>query len=123
MKSKKEFNGMTYRQVQQSNSEDKAKLKPEEIKLIKNSGYKNVGWDKVIQLYQKIQEMLDSSYRGDWSMGELFMEAERIGNKYQSDAEIATFDRKLALVSQEIEDEIDRYFPDTEVEIIDFARR
>ena len=123
MKSKKEFNGMSYRQVQQANSDNKSKLKPEEIKLIKNTGYKNVGWDDVVQLYTKIKEMLDSPYRGDWSLGDLFLEADRIGQKYQSDDEIETFERKFEIVSQEIETEIDRCFPDTEVEIIDFARR
>jgi hypothetical protein len=123
MTSKKEFNGMGYRQIQQSNSDNKTKLKPEEIKLLKNTGYRNVGWDKVIQLYPKIQEMLDSPYRGDWSLGELFVEADRIGQKYQYDDEIETFERKFEIVSQEIETEIDRHFPDTEVEIIDFARR
>jgi hypothetical protein len=123
MTSKKEFIGMGYRQVQQANSDNKTKLEPEEIKSLKNSGYKNVGWDKVIQLYTKIQEMLDSPYRGNWSLDELFVEADRIGKKYQSGDEIETFERKFAIVSQEIEEEIERCFPDTEAEVVDFSRR
>jgi hypothetical protein len=68
-------------------------------------------------LYTKIQEMLDSPYRGNWSLDELFVEADRIGKKYQSGDEIETFERKFAIVSQEIEEEIERCFPDTEAEV------
>jgi hypothetical protein len=122
MANKKEFNGMGYRGVQRSNSDNKAKMRSEEIQLLKNSGYKNVGWEKVTQLYLKLQEMLTSAYRDNWSLGELFAEADRIGQKYQSADEIATFEKQFAILSQEIDDEIDRYFPDTEAEIIDFSR-
>jgi hypothetical protein len=122
MASKKEFNGMGYRQVQRSNSDNKAKMQSEEVQLLKNSGYKNVGWEKVTQLYLKIQEMSISHYRENWSLSELFVEADRIGRKYQSADEIATFEKQVTMLSQEIDDEIDRYFPDKEVEIIDFSR-
>jgi hypothetical protein len=122
MASKKEFNGMGYRQVQRSNSDNKAKMQSEDVQLLKNSGYKNVGWEKVTQLYLKIQEMSISHYRENWSLSELFVEADRIGRKYQSADEIATFEKQVTMLSQEIDDEIDRYFPDKEVEIIDFSR-
>jgi hypothetical protein len=122
MASKKEFNGMGYRQVQRSNSDNKAKMQSEEVQLLKNSGYKNVGWEKVTQLYLKIQEMSISHYRENWSLSELFVEADRIGRKYQSADEITTFEKQVTMLSQEIDDEIDRYFPDKEVEIIDFSR-
>jgi hypothetical protein len=122
MASKKEFSGMSYRQVQRSNSDNKSKITSEEIQLLKNSGYKNVGWEKVTQLYLKIQEMLTSPYRQNWSLNELFLEADRIGRKYQSAEEIATFEQQFTVLSQEIDDEIDRHFPDTEAEIIDFSR-
>jgi hypothetical protein len=122
MASKKEFSGMSYRQVQRSNSDNKSKITSEEIQLLKNSGYKNVGWEKVTQLYLKIQEMLTSPYRQNWSLDELFLEADRIGRKYQSVDEIATFEQQFTILSQEIDDEIDRHFPDTEAEIIDFSR-
>jgi hypothetical protein len=122
MASKKEFNGMGYRQVQRSNSDNKAKMQSEEVQLLKNSGYKNVGWEKVTQLYLKIQEMSISHYRENWSLSELFVEADRIGRKYQSADEIATFEKQVTMLSQEIDDEIDRCFPDTEVETIDFSR-
>jgi hypothetical protein len=105
MASKREFNGMGYRQVQRSNSENKAKMQSEET-----------------QLYLKIQAMLTSPYRENWSLDELFLEADRIGRKYQSADEIATFEKQFTMLSQEIDDEIDRHFPDTEVEIIDFSR-
>ena len=122
MTSKKEFDGMGYRQVQRSNSDNKSKMKSEEIQLLKNSGYKNVGWKKVTQLYLKIEEMLTSPYRENWSLDELFLEADRIGRKYQSVDEIATFEKQFTMLSQEIDDEIDRHFPDTQVEIIDFSK-
>jgi hypothetical protein len=122
MASKKEFNGMGYRQVQRSNSDNKAKMQSERIQLLKNSGYKNVGWEKVTQLYLKIQEMSISPYLENWSLDELFLEADRIGRKYQSAHEITTFDKQFTILSQEIDDEIDRCFPDTEVETIDFSR-
>lgn len=122
MASKKEFNGMGYRQVQRSNSDNKTQITTEEIQLLKNSGYKNIGWEKVTQLYLKIQAMLTSPYRENWSLNELFLEADRIGRKYQSVDEIATFEQQFTMLSQEIDDEIDRHFPDTEVEIIDFSR-
>ncbi len=122
MASKKEFSSMSYRQVQRSNSDNKSKITSEEIQLLKNSGYKNVGWEKVTQLYLKIQEMLTSPYRENWSLDELFLEADRIGRKYQSVDEVATFEQQFTILSQEINDEIDRHFPDTEVEIIDFSR-
>ena len=122
MTSKKEFDGMGYRQVQWSNSDNKSKMKSEEIQLLKNSGYKNVGWKKVTQLYLKIEEMLTSPYRENWSLDELFLEADRIGQKYQSADEIATFEKQFTMLSQEIDDEIERHFPDTQVEIIDFSK-
>jgi hypothetical protein len=122
MASKKEFNGMNYRKVQRSNSDNKAKMQSEEIQLLKNSGYKNIGWEKVTQLYLKLQEMLTSPYRENWSLDELFLEADRIGQKYQSADEIASFEKQFMMLSQEINDEIDRCFPDTEAEIIDFSR-
>ena len=122
MASKKEFNGMNYRQVQRSNSDRKIELKSTEIQLLKNIGCKNVGWEKVTQLYLKIQEMLTSPYRDNWSLDELFLEADRIGNKYQSADEITTFEQKFTTLSQEINDEIERHFPDTQIEIIDFSR-
>jgi hypothetical protein len=122
MASKKEFNGMSYRQVQRSNSDNKTKITSEEIQLLKNSGYKNIGWEKVTQLYLKIQEILTSPYRENWSLDELFLEADRIGQKYQSADEIATFEKQFTMLSQEIDNEIERCFPDTKVETIDFSR-
>ena len=122
MASKKEFNGMNYRQVQRSNSDRKIELKSTEIQLLKNIGCKNVGWKKVTQLYLKIQEMLTSPYRDNWSLDELFLEADRIGNKYQSVDEITTFEQQFTILSHEINDEIERHFPDTQIEIIDFSR-
>ena len=119
---KKEFNSMGYRQVQRSNSDNKAKITSDEIQLLKNSGYKNVSWEKVTQLYLKLQDMLTSPYRENWSLDELFLEADQIGQKYQSVDEIAIFEKQFTMLSQEIDDEIERHFPDTEVEIIDFSK-
>ena len=57
-KNKKLFQGMTYRELQKYNSQNRIKLSLEDQKCLKENGYKNIGWDYVINLYNTIQDFL-----------------------------------------------------------------
>ncbi|MDP5016822.1 MAG: hypothetical protein NWQ43_05890 [Dolichospermum sp.] len=117
------FKGMIYREVQRTNSNNRKNLHKEDQKRLKDNGYKNVGWDNVIKLYQEIKDFLDKYQLQDLTLEELFLEADHIGNKYLSHQEIQQFNQKLAKEVNEIAEEIDKQFPDTEIEIIDFSRK
>ena len=113
---------MSYREVQLANSKNRNELSKADQQWLKNSGYKNVGWDKVIILYKKIEELLrERDNLNDLSLGDLFLEADRIGNKYLTKEEITENNQKLAKANSMINDQIDRSFPDQEDEIIDFS--
>lgn len=118
---KRTFNGMSYNEVQRANSSSRSKLKPEEQKWLKDNGYKNLGWDRVIHLHQKIEELLDKSRFENMSLEDLFLEADRIGNKYLTPDEIAAFDQQLSQEAAEIGALVDQQFPD-EPEAIDFGK-
>jgi hypothetical protein len=118
----KNFNGMSYREVQRTNSDRRKQLSKEDQKWLKDNDFRNVGWTAVIALYEKIDELLDKQYLEDLSLGELFLEADRIGNKYLTPDEIEAHNRELAAVTNEIDEEVDRQFPDTEMEFVDFSR-
>ena len=119
----KKFQGMNYRMVQKTNSRNRNKLSPKEQEWLKNNGYKNVGWKNVINLYQKIEELLDRYKIEDLTLEELFLEADRIGNKYLTSQEIQDFNIKLSREVNEIAEEIDKQFPEAEIEIIDFSQQ
>lgn len=119
---KRSFNGMRYVEVQRANSDNRGNLKPEARKWLKSNGYKNVGWDNVINLYQKIEELLESAQLEEMSLEDLFLEADRIGNKYLTPEEIATFNQQLSQEVAEIGALIDQQFPDTEIEVIDYSQ-
>jgi hypothetical protein len=121
MATRKEFQGLGYRQLQRVNSTQKQQLQAEELITLKNEGHKNIGWESVIRLQKRIQELSTSVYRTGWDLDQLFLEADRIGQKYQSSTEIAVHEEQLTLLSMEIDDAIDEQFPDTEVEIISFS--
>ncbi len=113
---------MSYREVQLANSKNRNELSKADQQWLKNSGYKNVGWDKVIILYKKIQELLrERDNLNDLSLGDLFLEADRIGNKYLTNEEVTENNQKLAKANSMINDQIDKSFPDQEDEIIDFS--
>jgi C-terminal processing protease CtpA/Prc len=116
------FNGMSYRQIQGANAQNRQKLNSTDQKWLKENGYKNFGWDHVIPLYQKIEELLDRSKYDEMSLEELFLEADRIGNKYLTPEEITEFNQQLSQEVQEIGELIDRQFPDTEIEVIDYSQ-
>src|SRR6476469_3491254 len=117
------FNSMTYGQLQRSNSKNRDKLKPEDKKWLKQNGYRNVGWEKAIKLYQQIEEILGKYQFEDMSLEELFLEADRIGNKYLSNQEIEEYNQQLSKEVTEIGELIDQQFPDTEVEVIDYSQK
>jgi predicted XRE-type DNA-binding protein len=117
------FKEMSYREVQRTNSENRSKLTKESQQWLKQNGFKNVGWDKVIELYQKIEELLAQAKFEDMSLEELFLEADRIGNKYLDSDEVNEFQQQLAKEVAEIGELIDQQFPDTEIEVIDYSKK
>lgn len=117
------FNGMSYRDTQRINSKNRDKLKQEDIHWLKIEGYKNVGWNNVISLYHKIKDFLDKYLFDDLTLEELFLEADRIGNKYFTGQEMQETNYRLAKEVNEIAEEIDKQFPDTEIEFIDFSNK
>ncbi|MCG8367600.1 MAG: hypothetical protein MJA27_30225 [Pseudanabaenales cyanobacterium] len=119
---KRLFSGMSYRDVQRSNSDRRGKLPQKDQKWLKEKGYRNVGWDNVIKLYQKINELLIQPTSEEDTLEELFLQADRIGNKYQTPEEIAAFNQQLLTEVNEISDEIDRQFPNSEMEFIDYSQ-
>lgn len=118
---KRTFNGMSYGEVQRLNSDNRRKLNREDQAWLKTNGYRNVGWEQVIRLYQKLEELLEPSQFDDMSLEELFLEADRIGNKYLTSEEIQTFNQQLSQEVNEIAELVDQQFPDTEMEVIDFS--
>jgi len=124
MKSKKRnFNGLSYRETQRANSANRSKLQKEDQKWLRDNGYRNIGWDSVIDLYQKNKEFLDKYSLETLTLEELFLEVDRIGNKYLDSHEIEGFNQALSKELNEIADEIDKQFPDTEIEVIDFSEK
>ncbi|MBF2073910.1 MAG: hypothetical protein IGS50_09130 [Synechococcales cyanobacterium C42_A2020_086] len=117
------FNGMSYREVQRVNSTNRSQLSKDEQQWLKRNGCRNTGWDNIISLYQKIAELLEKSRFADMSLEELFLEADRIGNKYLSASEIAEFNQQFAQEVAEIGELVDQQFPDTEIEIVDYSQR
>jgi hypothetical protein len=120
---KRTFNNMSYHEVQRANSENRTGLPKEQQKWLKQNRYKNVGWDNVISLYQKIFDFLDQNKLEEFTLEDLFLEADRIGNKYLSIQEREEFNQKLTKEISEIEEEIDKQFPDTEIEVVDFSEK
>lgn len=121
-RNKRNFQGMSYGELQKHNSQNRIKLSPADQKWLKENGYKNLGWDNVINLHNTIQDFLVKYQVEDLTLEELFLEADRIGNKYLTEDEIQDFHQKLAKELNELSEEIDKQFPQTEMEIIDFSQ-
>jgi hypothetical protein len=62
-------------------------------------------------LKDKQQGKEPNPYKGD-SLGELFLEADRIGNKYQTQAEIDAFNEAYSKAGNAIDELIDELYPD-----------
>lgn len=119
---KRNYQGMSYRVIQIHNSRNRQKLDQEDKLWLKQNSYKNIGWNHVIVLYEKIAELLQKYHLNDLTLEELFLEADRIGNKYQTIQEITNFNQKLGIEVNEIAETIDNQFPGTEIEFIDFSK-
>lgn len=117
----RKFSGMGYREVQRSNSIRRSKLLETEQNWLRENSYKNIGWDNIIRLYQKINE-LEFKPDGKPTLEELFLNAERIGQKYQTHDEKEAFSQQMATTVNEISNQIDEQFPENEVEVIDFSQ-
>lgn len=115
------YKTLTYKQLQAHNKETRSHLKPDDRKWLKTNGYRNIGWDKAIALYEKITDFQARYDLEEDSLEDLFIQADRIGNKYQTPEEIAAFQAELATIANEIADLIEEQFPDTEPEIIDYG--
>ncbi len=123
------FQGQGYRALQAANTQARAQLTAAQRRDLKAKKLSNVGWDNVIALYHALQKLgvlqpspasSEVTPYDDFSLEDLFLEADRIGNKYQTAAEVTAFQETLAQKAQEIADEVDRQFPDTQTEILDF---
>ena len=117
------FSDMSYRDVQRSNTNRKKNLSTSDQAWLKANGYKNVGWDHVIKLYQKINDILASADQDDLTLEELFLQADRIGEKYQTLEERAAFDHALRVEVESIANLIEQQFPDTELEAVDYSKK
>ncbi len=115
------YKNLIYRQLQAYNKESRSQLKKEDQIHLKTNGYKNLGWENAIVLYEKIADFKSQYDLEDDSLEDLFLRADRIGNKYQTPEEIAAFQSELATEVNAIADIIDEQFPDTEPEIIDYG--
>jgi len=113
---------MGYRKLQRKNSRNRNLLTKEHQKWLKENNYKNVGWERVISLYQKILELQREAQINDLNLEELFIEADRIGNKYFSGQEIQEQQQKIAMELNEITDILDNQFPKQQAEVIDYSQ-
>lgn len=116
------FSGMGYREVQRSNTNRKKQLPKADQAWLKANGYRNVGWDNVIQLCQKINDFLASPDADSPTLEELFLKADQIGKKYQTIEEINAFEQAFQIEVDAIAEQIDRQFPDQEVEVVDYSQ-
>ncbi|BAY78197.1 hypothetical protein NIES25_46680 [Nostoc linckia NIES-25] len=120
---KKVFQSMSYRDVQRANSKNKIQLREEDQVWLKENFYKNLGWINVVNLYEKIQDFFNKYALEELTLEELFLEADRIGNKYLTIQEIQDFNQSLSREVNDIAEEIDKQFPNTEIEFIDFSKK
>ena len=116
------FQGMNYRKVQRKNSRDRQLLTKENQTWLKKHNYRNLGWTNVIQLFEKIRELQEQEIVKSLSLEELFIEADRIGNKYLNSQEINQRHQRIAQEVDEIADIIDSQYPNQKVEIIDYSK-
>ncbi len=112
------YKGLRYKALQKDNRTKREKLSKTTCDLLKANGYRNVGWSNVIALFDKIESLRELD---EWSLEELFLEVDRIGDKYQEPEEIRVFQAEMAAEAEQISELIDQIFPDHEPEIIDFS--
>ena len=115
------YQQLSYRQLQAHNKQTRSQLRREDQQALKINGFKNVGWTAAIELYEKIAAYLTQYKLAEDSLDELFLEADRIGNQYQSSEEIAAFQAALATEVEAIANLVDEQFPDDQPEVIDYG--
>ncbi len=113
---------MSYRAVQVANSKNRSKLHKKDQIWLKENFYMNIGWDNVVSFYQKIEEFINNYQLEELTLEELFIEADRIGNRYLTNQEIKDYNQSLSKEVNEVAEEIDKQFPETEMEFIDFSK-
>ena len=116
------FEGMRYRQVQRKNSRNRNLLLKEQQKWLTAEGYRNVGWNNVIDLFKKIKEIQEQEHIKSLDLEELFLEADRIGNKYLDNREINRRNLLIAKELNQITNIIDKQFSDNTFEVIDYSK-
>lgn len=116
------FRGMKYRKVQRKNSRNRQQLTKDNQTWLKVHKYRNVGWANVIKLFGKITELQEQEAVKSLSIEELFIEADRIGNKYLNSQEINQRHQRIASELNEIADIIDSQYTDNQVEVIDYSK-
>ena len=121
-RSARTFQNMNYRKVQRKNKRDRQQLSKENQIWLKEHKYRNVGWNDVIKLFEKIRELQEQETIKSLSLEELFIEADRIGNKYLDSQEINQRNQIIARELDEIADIIDHQYPNHIVEIIDYSK-
>lgn len=119
---RRQYNGMSYRALQAHNRASRAELSNSDQIKLRQEGLKNTGWENVIRLHDAIERLQALRYLKDLSLGELFLEADRTGDKYLSSAEQEESQRKLAIAANRVDEVIDHIFPDNQVEVIDYRK-
>lgn len=122
---KRNFLGMSYREVQRWNSDNRKKLNRQQQKNLKEQGFRNIGWESVIELYLVLETLIkpDPEPESELGLEELFLEASRIGDKYQTDEDRANFQEKFNREIAEIDQLIEGHFPESPVlEFIDYSK-
>jgi hypothetical protein len=115
------YKDFTYRSLQKNNSVERAKLSKAQQSALASNGLQNVGWDHIIKLRE---ELIKISLAQNTTLEDLFINADRIANKYQSAEEISEFNQKMSESAARISDLIDSQFPPGDkVEFIDFGTK
>jgi hypothetical protein len=112
------YMGLGYQSLQKDNRIKREKLPKTDQDWLKNNGYRNIGWPHVISLFDKIQSLQELT---EYSLEELFLEVDRIGERYQEPEEIQSFQAAMADEAEQIAVLIDQIFPDTKSEVINFG--
>lgn len=119
--SKKLYKGMSYRKLQRWNKEHRSLLEKKHQIWLKQNSYQNIGWDRVIKLHEKILGLKRETEIHNMSLEELFLESDRIGEKYQTSQEKKDFQEKFQHIIESISIVAEKIFPDDEVEFVDFG--
>ena len=116
------FEGMKYRKVQRKNKRNRNLLKTENQQWLKDNNFKNSGWQNIIDLYCKIVELQRQEEIGEMDLENLFLEADRIGNKYFTPQELQAKQQAISKELNEIANILDKQYPAREIEVVDYSK-